>query len=162
MKSRWILMQYKNWRAFGLWPKLERFVLAYPQNDSFVVSHCKNQFFSILNSRILIIHMFMLSVTSCPPRNHIWINCFETWVVEGAAAPEKISKQMEKSPQLPMSSKKNKPIFSKPYLAKSLDWDSDFLTSEGKQFVIELGYWNVEACGSYCLICRCSGLWWTG
>ncbi|XP_042380748.1 serine-rich adhesin for platelets-like isoform X1 [Zingiber officinale] len=30
-----------------------------------------------------------------------------------------------------MSSKKNKSMFSKPYLAKSLDWDRDFLTSEG-------------------------------
>ncbi|XP_074569453.1 uncharacterized protein LOC141826097 [Curcuma longa] len=50
--------------------------------------------------------------------------------VEGST-PEKMNKQMEKSLQLPVPSNKNKSIFSKDYLAKSLDWDRDFLTSEG-------------------------------
>ncbi|KAG6482429.1 uncharacterized threonine-rich GPI-anchored glycoprotein PJ4664.02-like [Zingiber officinale] len=50
--------------------------------------------------------------------------------VEGST-PVKANKQMEKSLQLPVPSNKHKSIFSKDYLAKSLDWDRDFLTSEG-------------------------------
>ncbi|XP_074565565.1 uncharacterized protein LOC141822047 [Curcuma longa] len=58
---------------------------------------------------------------------------------------------MEKSLQLPMSSKKNKSICSKSYLAKSLDWDRDFLTSEGVLDYDELASLNstfrkIEAC----------------
>ncbi|CAL9081412.1 unnamed protein product [Musa textilis] len=55
---------------------------------------------------------------------------------EYGKSQEKMSKQMEQALQLVEASEQKQSMTSKHYLRNSLDWDRDFLTSEGMYFVI--------------------------